>query len=156
MYESTQEKESIVLVHHGVEGQKWGVRNGPPYPIVSDRQKKKISKVDSKWLSKNKKRITKYVEKNSRKTINKNTKVIDKKYKKDSRWKGTIDEFKQVQNERDEAVKEMIRSVLNTNLSDLKAPSGRTVRFVMNEIGDRELTLSENGDYQIAWVEKDS
>ena len=22
-----------VLVHHGVKGQKWGVKNGPPYPI---------------------------------------------------------------------------------------------------------------------------
>lgn len=22
-----------VLVHHGIKGQKWGVRNGPPYPI---------------------------------------------------------------------------------------------------------------------------
>lgn len=23
-----------VLAHHGVKGQKWGVRNGPPYPLV--------------------------------------------------------------------------------------------------------------------------
>lgn len=22
-----------VLVHHGIDGQKWGVRNGPPYPL---------------------------------------------------------------------------------------------------------------------------
>ena len=22
------------LYHHGIEGQKWGVRNGPPYPLV--------------------------------------------------------------------------------------------------------------------------
>lgn len=21
------------LYHHGIEGQKWGVRNGPPYPL---------------------------------------------------------------------------------------------------------------------------
>lgn len=26
------------LHHHGIEGQKWGVRNGPPYPI--EKQKK--------------------------------------------------------------------------------------------------------------------
>ena len=24
-----------VLIHHGIDGQKWGVRNGPPYPLES-------------------------------------------------------------------------------------------------------------------------
>lgn len=27
------------LIHHGVKGQKWGVRNGPPYPIKSISKK---------------------------------------------------------------------------------------------------------------------
>lgn len=27
------------LAHHGVEGQKWGVRNGPPYPLSGDAKK---------------------------------------------------------------------------------------------------------------------
>ena len=22
-----------IIVHHGILGQKWGVRNGPPYPL---------------------------------------------------------------------------------------------------------------------------
>lgn len=26
-------QERKILVHHGIKGQKWGVRNGPPYPI---------------------------------------------------------------------------------------------------------------------------
>lgn len=25
--------DSYYLVHHGIEGQKWGIRNGPPYPL---------------------------------------------------------------------------------------------------------------------------
>lgn len=29
--------ESYELYHHGKKGQKWGVRNGPPYPL--DKQK---------------------------------------------------------------------------------------------------------------------
>lgn len=31
-----------ILFHHGVKGQKWGVKNGPPYPI---RQNQKVAKV---------------------------------------------------------------------------------------------------------------
>lgn len=31
------------LAHHGVQGQRWGVRNGPPYPIGSSPRKVFIS-----------------------------------------------------------------------------------------------------------------
>ncbi len=26
----------LVLIHHGIKGQKWGVRNGPPYPLADN------------------------------------------------------------------------------------------------------------------------
>lgn len=28
------------LYHHGIEGQRWGVRNGPPYPLTTEARKK--------------------------------------------------------------------------------------------------------------------
>lgn len=31
-----------VLAHHGVKGQKWGVRNGPPYPLDKSKKSDKI------------------------------------------------------------------------------------------------------------------
>ena len=31
--------QDLYLVHHGVEGQQWGKRNGPPYPLNSDGKK---------------------------------------------------------------------------------------------------------------------
>ena len=31
--------EQNVLIHHGIEGQKWGKRNGPPYPLSRKIQK---------------------------------------------------------------------------------------------------------------------
>lgn len=36
----------MYLMHHGVKGQKWGVRNGPPYPLKDGRSKGK-AKVSS-------------------------------------------------------------------------------------------------------------
>lgn len=46
------------LYHHGIKGQQWGKRNGPPYPLgyvellkggyLSDKQKKSIKKVTNK------------------------------------------------------------------------------------------------------------
>lgn len=29
------------LYHHGIEGQKWGIRNGPPYPLDGDSRKER-------------------------------------------------------------------------------------------------------------------
>lgn len=39
--ENTSESE---LMHHGVPGQKWGVKNGPPYPIDRSRKNDTIVK----------------------------------------------------------------------------------------------------------------
>lgn len=32
------------LVHHGIKGQKWGVRNGPPYPLAQKESVEKTGK----------------------------------------------------------------------------------------------------------------
>ena len=40
----------LYLVHHGVKGQKWGVKNGPPYPLTKRHDIKKVSDKYSKEL----------------------------------------------------------------------------------------------------------
>lgn len=44
---------SNYLVHHGVKGQQWGVRNGPPYPIEDKvlRKGTKINSISGKYIS---------------------------------------------------------------------------------------------------------
>lgn len=47
------------LHHHGIEGQKWGVRNGPPYPLdtsqMSRRERKLVSKASKDVIRKSNK-----------------------------------------------------------------------------------------------------
>lgn len=46
------------LVHHGIEGQKWGVTNGPPYPLnpkdysAAEKRLNKVSKQSEKYRAK--------------------------------------------------------------------------------------------------------
>lgn len=44
---------SYYLVHHGVKGQQWGVRNGPPYPIEDKvlRKGTKINSISGNYIS---------------------------------------------------------------------------------------------------------
>ena len=36
IYEAMYSHDSE-LYHHGIQGQKWGIRNGPPYPLESGK-----------------------------------------------------------------------------------------------------------------------
>ena len=36
------------LYHHGIQGQKWGVRNGPPYPLDSSQMSGRERKIADK------------------------------------------------------------------------------------------------------------
>lgn len=47
------------LCHHGVEGQKWGVRHGPPYPLDDSQSTGKRLKTTKMPKQKNKNLVTK-------------------------------------------------------------------------------------------------
>lgn len=49
MYKVIRTKE--YLSHHGILGQKWGVRNGPPYPIGSSSKSTDL-KIDLQFFAK--------------------------------------------------------------------------------------------------------
>lgn len=39
------------LYHHGIKGQRWGIQNGPPYPLnspMSESKARKCAKKDAK------------------------------------------------------------------------------------------------------------
>ena len=39
MYNIPEYSIGGILCHHGIEGQRWGQRNGPPYPLDKKRSK---------------------------------------------------------------------------------------------------------------------
>lgn len=44
--------EKYYLAHHGIKGQKWGVKNGPPYPLDARGQLKRVKSLNdelNKW-----------------------------------------------------------------------------------------------------------
>ena len=62
MYRPIKKKaKPTYLTHHGIKGQKWGVRNGPPYPL-KDRRSRGSAKVDESKTSNipNCKKLTNY------------------------------------------------------------------------------------------------
>lgn len=42
------EIDKDALMHHGIKGQKWGVQNGPPYPLDSKNNKKVMTQIAKK------------------------------------------------------------------------------------------------------------
>lgn len=57
--------QDLYLIHHGVEGQQWGKRNGPPYPLDSDIStgKKLIEKHKQRTVNRAASRIKRHVDK---------------------------------------------------------------------------------------------
>ena len=51
---SEENQNGLVLIHHGIDGQRWGHRNGPPYPLSrqkNKRPKKRNVKEEARMLS---------------------------------------------------------------------------------------------------------
>lgn len=50
-YDYIRSSGDSFLSHHGIKGQRWGVRNGPPYPLsdkVAKRVRKEVQKIENK------------------------------------------------------------------------------------------------------------
>lgn len=113
------------LEHHGIEGQKWGYTNGPPYPIEPGKHsaaEKRAMKKDLRWIKKNESKIKKKAYKTISKELKEYASSLSKKYglnKNGKIGKAYINAYNQG-----------LASLMNDAIRDIEAPSGRVVQFV--------------------------
>lgn len=113
------------LSHHGIDGQKWGKRNGPPYPLdfeAHSAAEKRALKKDLKWIKKNEKKIKSKAYKESKKELNEYAKLLSKQYGLNKNGKYSafyINRFNR-----------SMAELMNEKVSDITTPSGRAVKFV--------------------------
>lgn len=125
------------LHHHGVLGMHWGVRRyqnkDGTLTAAGKRHQAKLEKKDVKWAKKNYDKIYNKAYKSSKKEIS--NYVNDELSKSGKVGKNLINDYNK-----------KLAELMNKNVSDIEAPSGRVVRFVAKrgELGVH-MSLADRG-----------
>lgn len=114
----------LYIAHHGIHGQKWGVRRyqNPDGTLTAAGQKRYL-KADVKWAKKKGDKITSQAKRSVQRELNR---YGDQLLQKD----GAITKAGRLSSATLNAYNKKMAELMSTSVSSLRSPSGRTVKFV--------------------------
>jgi DNA polymerase elongation subunit (family B) len=133
------------LAHHGIKGQKWGIRRFQNEDgSLTDAGKKHYQKLDTKWAKKNTDKIIKKTQKKIRRDLEDYNREL-------ARSPDYLNINGQVSKSAINAYNRRMAQLMNTAVGDIEAPSGRVVKFIAKRgdvgvqmaLADREYDIDQ-------------
>ena len=110
----------LELYHHGIKGQKWGVRRFQNVDgTLTPAGRRRLERADQRWVNRNSERIYNRTYRRSRRQLNSYVNQLNRQYAGRQQGRSYINAFNR-----------QMAQIMNQNVGDIRSPSGRIVQFV--------------------------
>lgn len=110
----------LELYHHGIKGQKWGVRRFQNADgTLTSAGRRRLERADQRWVNRNSERIYNRTYRRSRRQLNSYVNQLNRQYAGRQQGRSYINAFNR-----------QMAQIMNQNVGDIRSPSGRIVQFV--------------------------